>query len=223
MNYKAYCKRTGLDAVIHTKVALQYPNHGSKKSGNVLSYAVPELTPDGTCSVGEVLAAEPYDLRPILNLKSPADAASAVTQIELLHTYIQWVQNVVGADWAGIYQKAQRADGTPVLVKLAYEGKPSRAEFPLTTDFAELSNNSRVGLTGKAVIITNVASHEGPYYKCDGAVQSELCLPVFDPSGQDVVGIIDLESFEQNHFDDQKIAAAADLCCKLSELLPLKR
>ena len=32
----------------------------------------------------------------------------------------------------------------------AYVGAPSRAEFPLTEEFARTSNNSTVGLSGKA-------------------------------------------------------------------------
>ena len=48
------------------------------------------------------------------------------------------------------------AAGIPVLVKLAYVGRPSRAEFPLTKEFAEKSTNSTVGLTGRATVIASL-------------------------------------------------------------------
>ena len=41
-------------------------------------------------------------------------------------------------------------------VKLAYVGRPSRAEFPLTRAFAEGSSNSTVGLTGRALYVDDL-------------------------------------------------------------------
>ncbi len=87
------------------------------------------------------------------------------------------------------------------LVKLAYRGTPSRAEFPLTEEFASHSNNSRVGLSGHARIIQDVAAYValgGEYYTCDPTVQAEACVPVLDC--YNVVGIIDLETQTKQHF-----------------------
>ena len=36
--------------------------------------------------------------------------------------------------------------------------------FPLTKDFAEISNNSWVGINGKSRVIQDVNSYDGPYY-----------------------------------------------------------
>ena len=79
---------------------------------------------------------------------------------------------------------------------------PSRAEFPLTEAFAEYSNNSRVGLTGWAVLIEDVKAWRaegGGYYECDPKVMSEVCLPV---QGQDdnVLGILDAEASSAGFF-----------------------
>jgi len=67
--------------------------------------------------------------------------------------------------------------GRGVLVKEAYVGEPSRAEFPLTESFAERSNNSSVGLSGEAVLVEDVAEHDGPYYECDDSVRSGSAVP----------------------------------------------
>src|SRR5206468_690344 len=99
----------------------------------------------------------------------------------------------------GIYRKTQMRNGETVLVKESYLGVMSRPEFPLTQEFAEHSNNSTVGLTGKAVIIQDVRAHAGPYYNCDSKVNSELCVPIINQNNA-IIGIIDAESFKPNHF-----------------------
>ena len=68
---------------------------------------------------------------------------------------------------------------------------------PTTTSvitFTQTSNNSTVGLTGRVKVVDNVATYAGPYYSCDGAVNSECCLPIFNDKAE-VTGIIDAESF----------------------------
>ena len=118
----------------------------------------------------------------------------------------------------GIYKKLNTKSG-PALVKLAYRGSPSRAEFPLTKKFAEHSNNSTVGLSGKAVLVDNVEKYieEGkPYYECDNKVQSELCVPIFSEKRK-IIGIIDLESFQKNFFENKKIIQTALACVLLSD------
>ncbi len=108
-----------------------------------------------------------------------------------------------------------------MLVKLAYRGLPSRAEFPLTPDFATNSNNSTVGLSGQGRVIEDVDEYVaggGAYYTCDGDVQSEACLPLFSahpapspsPSPSPahlttpaVIGIIDAESTHKKFFSGQ--------------------
>ena len=67
------------------------------------------------------------------------------------------------ADWFGIYRKISY-HGNEVLVKEAYTGEPSRAIFPLTNEFAEISNNSWVGMKGIGKVIQDVNNYDGPYY-----------------------------------------------------------
>lgn len=128
-------------------------------------------------------------------------------------------------------------DRTPVLVKEAYVGEPSRAIFPLTEDFAQMSNNSWVGINGKGKLIQDVASYTGPYYgkkkkkaffgselsfgnnmlECSNKVQSELCLPILLKNGK-VGGIIDAESWKTNYFDEEKIGHIAQICLDLGKI-----
>ncbi len=93
-------------------------------------------------------------------------------------------------------------------MKLSYFGAPSRAEFPLTAEFAAISNNVTVGLSGKARIINDVPAYlatGGEYYTCDPKVLAEACIPLFDGSGQ-VTGIIDSEAFAKDFFNGRELA-----------------
>lgn len=112
----------------------------------------------------------------------------------------------------------KKADGSDILLKLAYWGSISRSEFPLTKEFASHSNNSTVGITGKAVIVESVSDYTGPYYECDAQVESEFCCPILGRDRQ-VMGIIDAESFEKNFFTQEKIIQIAKVCMDLASKL----
>jgi len=114
-------------------------------AGSLYSYPVPMMTDDGTCSVVDEMAPVPYDLAAILGGRSE----QATRRLALLERLVERAQETTGADWIGIYQRRVNSAGVPVLVKLSYVGRPSRAEFPLTNEFAQRSTNSTVGLTGR--------------------------------------------------------------------------
>jgi putative methionine-R-sulfoxide reductase with GAF domain len=182
-------------------------------------YPVPKLTKDGTCSSGDELEEEPYDLLKTARLNG-IDEKYFRGLVRDLDRVVESLSKETGADWTGIY-KSLRTPGGPALVKLAYRGRPSRAEFPLSESFARHSNNSRVGLSGKAVVVQDVERYTeagGSYYECDARVRSEICLPVFSESGL-VVGIVDLESFEPGFFTPDKIILAAAFCVALGSVL----
>jgi len=132
------------------------------------------------------------------------------------------VQETTGAEWVGVYQKRVNAAGIPVLVKLSYVGRPSRAEFPLTHDFAERSTNSTVGLTGRATVIEDVSKYVeagGGFYVCDDGVQSEACVPILDEARQ-VVGIVDAEAKPRGFFGAERLAVVAALALVAAAVLP---
>ena len=241
----------------HLRVSIASASDETINWETIFTYPVPKLSPDGSCSIHGELEKKPYDLRNIFHnvILERSDRISPVAatlfrlnrMVECLHTETQ-------SDWTGIYlvhachpelaegSLAHASHCTPALIKLAYRGRPSRAEFPLTQEFARHSNNSTVGLSGKAVLIQNVREHIDtgkPYYECDASVKSELCLPIFSNRHPEparfarearrvegsptnighVIGILDLESFHKNHFTVDKVSKVALTCLLASHLL----
>lgn len=185
----------------------------------LLTYQVPKLGPDGNYSILDQLDETPYKLKEILLYNNFSDE-EIHKFIFKLNRVVEFLHNEIGANWTGIYKKLDTQTG-PALIKLAYRGVASRVEFPLTAKFAEHSNNSTVGLSGKAVSVGSVRRHlkQGkPYYKLDERVQSELCLPIFSKDGE-IIGTMELESFQENFFDDSKMTKAAIACILLSAKL----
>lgn len=181
-------------------------------------YAVPELGEGGACSLFGVLAEAPYDLTAILGGKTAANQL-ALGKLSQITAFYQQQAKVA---WFGIYQARANVAGEAVLVKLSYFGAPSRAEFPLTPEFAEISNNSTVGLSGKARVINDVAAYlqqGGEYYTCDPKVQAEACLPLFAQSGR-IVGIVDAEDFTKQIFTAEAMALLVAVCLSIPQFLP---
>ena len=181
-------------------------------------YAVPLLGDDGACSIIDELAPTPYDLTAILGGRNDA----TTRKLLLLNQVVEYTTQLSGADWLGVYQVRANHMQHRVLVKLAYRGRPSRAEFPLNTEFAKGSTNSTVGLEGSARVIDDVAAYTaegGGFYVCDDAVQSEACLPIFDEAGA-IIGIIDAEAAPKQFFNPDRISAIAALALVTPALLP---
>jgi putative methionine-R-sulfoxide reductase with GAF domain len=186
--------------------------------GSLYTYRVPMLGEDGACSVLDELAPVPYDLTAILGGRGE----QTTRRLALLERLVERAQETTGSDWVGIYQRRVNPAGTPVLVKLAYVGRPSRAEFPLTPEFAAGSSNSTVGLTGRALVIDDVRQHVeagGGFYVCDAEVQSEACLPLLD-EGRVVVGIVDAEAKPRGFYAAPRLATLAALAIVAAAVLP---
>jgi len=185
---------------------------------SLYTYSVPMLTEDGSCSVVDQLAPVPYDLGPILGGRSD----QTTRRLSLLARLVERVQETTGAEWVGIYQRRAHPAGGETLVKVAYVGRPSRAEFPLTREFAERSTNSTVALTGRATVIEDVSRHVeagGGFYVCDDGVQSEACVPILDGTGG-VAGIVDAEANPKGFFGAERLAVVAALALVASPALP---
>ena len=184
------------------------------------TYRVPKLGPGGSCSITDELEETPYDLSETFALREKSLEKQSLT-IRLWHFrgIVESLHQETAVDWLGIYQTIEKANGDRVLVKLAYQGAPSRAEFPLTEEFAKNSNNSTVGLTGKAVIFQDIEEYQGPYYKCDSKVQSEFCVPILNSEGA-IRGIIDAESFQKQFFTAERLLQIAKVCFDLGHVDP---
>lgn len=182
------------------------------------TYRVPMLSEDGTCSLIDELAPTPYDLTAILGGRNEVNKRKLL----LLNQLVEHGTQLIGADWVGIYQARKNGFAAPVLVKLAYRGRPSRAEFPLTAQFAARSTNSSVGLSGHAKVIDDIAAYTaegGGFYLCDDAVQAEICIPLFDEAGK-VIGIIDAEAVPKAFFNADRAATAVSMALVAPALLP---
>lgn len=195
-----------------------------------LSYQVPMLGEGGTCSLFGELDETPFNLHSELK-------AQELAVLKDVQSVVDWVKAQTNVDWFGVYLARENKQNEKVLTKLAYFGKPSRAEFPLNEEFSALSNNVTVALTGQSKVINDVTEYRnngGEYYTCDPHVNSELCLPIFAlhdsqnknallaSEEQKIVGIIDVECFATNCFDDQQKELFSAVCEKLSELLTLR-
>jgi L-methionine (R)-S-oxide reductase len=184
---------------------------------SLYTYTVPMLTEDGSCSIVDQLAPVPYDLGAVLGGRSE----QTTRRLALLERLVERAQETTAADWVGIYQRRTNAAGLEVLVKVSYVGKPSRAEFPLTREFAQRSTNSTVGLTGRATVIDDVSKHVesgGGFYVCDDGVQSEACVPILRDG--EVAGIVDVEARPRAFFGAERLAVVAALAIVAPAVLP---
>lgn len=216
-----YCKKIGLPSfpiyendrkmhsLVETATRMNPPAFSEEEVRILYEYRVPKISADGTCSMNDTWEEKPYTLAQIYGTSDETTA-----RLWRLKKVVHALQKIISADWLGIYRKIKKQNGEDVLVKEAYDGTPSRAEFPLTLEFAAHSNNATVGLTGKAVSFHNIATYAGPYYQCDGRVQSEFCCPIVDRHGK-VRGIIDAESFQKDFFTPSKILRIAEVCMDL--------
>ncbi len=198
------------------RLALACDGSLSLTDDELLRYKVPELTPDGACSIFEDLAEEPYDLTRVVGELTP----EIRTLLVKLHQVVNYVVSQSDVEWFGIYRGFAVDNEDPVLAKLAYFGVPSRAEFPLTEDFMSRSNNVNVAFTGKARVINDIQQYVldgGEYYTCDPKVESEVCLPIFDYQGNSI-GIIDAEAFSKDFFNGNEQALMVAVCMYLSDL-----
>lgn len=177
-------------------------------------YRVPELGEGGSCSLFGQLAEKPYDLAATLGGPTPRNRQLVGAATAL----VQYFRQRSRSQWFGIYRALPNAAGERVLVKLAYFGAESRAEFPLTAEFAQGSNNSAVGLSGQGRLIDSVDSfvaEGGGYYTCDPKVQSEACLPLFNDQ-REVIGIVDAEAFEPGVYAGEELALLLAITTVLS-------
>ena len=224
----AYLRTAGLESLLGREAAVELAIRdlmealtekvALRDSGSLYTYSVPMLTEDGSCSIVDQLAPVPYDLSAILGGRND----QTTRRLALLERLARRVQETTGADWTGIYQRRANAAGAPVLVKLAYVGRPSRAEFPLTAEFAGKSTNATVGLTGRATVIDDVGKHVeagGGFYVCDDGVQSEACVPILDDS-REVAGIVDAEAKPRGFFGGERLAVVAALALVAAAVLP---
>src|SRR3989344_6572213 len=202
MNAKGYLDSIGLDKTEEFKdtfleeelklIPVEDVSLADEERKQLYTYPIPKISEDGTCTLPDQLEDEPYDVSRKFNDDR---------KMMFIKKIVELLKEQTASEWAGIYKKIDDS-----LVKLYSIGSPSRPEFPLTNDFAKTSNNSTVGITGKAIVVNDVEAHveQGKaYYNCDSKVKPELCLPIIIDGK--VWGVIDLEAFNKKHYSDQRI------------------
>ena len=222
-----YLFATGLDALaghaaviekaIHDFIA-QLATPMDVSNDALYRYEVPLMSEDGTCSLIDEMNPLRHDLATVLG----GETEATTRKLKLLNIVATRATMVTGADWVGIYQRRRLPTGAEALVKLAYRGRPSRAEFPVNAEFAKRSTNSAVALSGQAKIIDDVSAfvaEGGGFYVCDDAVQSEICVPLLDSDGK-VIGIIDVEASPKGFFNVDRQAMIAAMALVVPALLP---
>lgn len=203
---------------------------------SLFEYRVPTTNAAGTCSNLSALARLPFHLGTCAYHLNDSDVQSLHLSVDSLsgrvrtladrllslNSIVLGLLHLTGADWIGVYRMmkaCERGISFPALVKEAYVGEPSRAVFPVTSEFALSSTNSWVGLTGRGRSIpdTRNLSDDVSYYQCSGSVCSEICLPILRCVCDQwhVVGIVDLESWRPAHFTPQMIADVIRVCFDL--------
>ena len=167
---------------------------------HLLSYVEPELNADGTCPIFKV-PGNTYQLAQYAENVEGIDTAeqkkNLLDLLARLNRLVRWIHIKTDVAWFGIYLR--HGDK---LVKYVYNGEMSKAEFEISEEYLEKSINTRVIMEKRPYYIPDVDTHDGPYYRCDAKVKSELCCPIFAPDGQ-VIGIFDSEDNRKNFFDDK--------------------
>ena len=161
---------------------------------HLFSYVEPKLNEDGTCPIYK----EPGNTYDLLQYVDSAEQKENLQDLlARLNRLVRYIHNKTGVDWFGIYLRHDDK-----LVKYVYNGEMSKAEFPISEYYLDKSINTRVIMEKRPYYIPDVEAHDGPYYRCDAKVMSELCCPIFAPDGR-VIGIFDSEDHRKNFFDDR--------------------
>lgn len=184
-------------------------------------YKIPELGQGGSCSIFGHLQDKPFDLKSILLTHDQEKNYHITESMQKLTQIVKYIVKETGVDWFGIYQ-SRKTSTESELVKLVYQGAPSRPIFPLTSDFSNISNNVQVALSKKGRVINDIKTYQsegGEYYICDPKVKAEVCLPILTASG-DMLGIIDAEAFKIDFFDENTLALLIAGCLVIPSYLP---
>src|SRR5258706_7049730 len=182
------------------------------------TYDVPAISDDGACSILDKKADKPYNLAETYGLDFNSKTLTKdpnTLRLWRLNGIIEKLYKDTGSGWLGVYRSFRRGKDK-FLLKEAYRGLRSRAEFPLTKEFAKKSNNSTVGVSGKAGLIQDIIKHNGPYYVCDTKVQSEFCIPILNKKGS-VIGIIDIESPKKGFFTQKRLLQISKVAYDLGQ------
>jgi GAF domain-containing protein len=97
-----------------------------------------------------------------------------------------------GLNWAGFYFMDAEKGG---LVVGPFQGKPACIRIAIGRGVCGTAVAER-----RAIVVADVNAFAG-HIACDAASRSEIVVPLF--RGDDVIGVLDLDSGRTNRFDDE--------------------
>ena len=101
-----------------------------------------------------------------------------------------------GYPWAGVYDVKENEIK---IISCAGRSEPLSPSFP-----KDKGLNGRAVMQGKTVIVNDIDKDED-YLLTFTNTKSEIVVPVFDKSGKQIVGTIDVEGEKTNAFGDDDV------------------
>ena len=114
-----------------------------------------------------------------------------------------------GYPWAGVYDVKE---DEIKIVACAGRSEPLIPSFP-----KDKGLNGRAVMPRKTVIVNDIDKDED-YLLTFTNTKSEIVVPVFDKTGKQIVGTIDVEGEKTNAFGDDDVNFLEDCARKISEL-----
>ena len=121
----------------------------------------------------------------------------------------EMIQKLGGYRWVGVYDV-----GAELVSIIAWSG-PSAPEFPT---FPAAKGLTGAAINEKKTLIVGDVRNDPRYLIAFGNTRSEIIVPVLDPSGERVIGTVDVESEKANAFspsDQQLIEQCAQAALPL--------
>jgi len=121
----------------------------------------------------------------------------------------EMIQKLGGYRWVGVYDV-----GAELVSIIAWSG-PSAPEFPT---FPAAKGLTSAAINEKKTLIVGDVRNDPRYLIAFGNTRSEIIVPVLDPSGERVIGTVDVESEKANAFspsDQQLIEQCAQAALPL--------
>jgi len=114
-----------------------------------------------------------------------------------------------GYPWVGLYDVKE---SEIKIISGAGRSEPLIPSFP-----KDKGLNGRAVMRGKTVIVNDIDKDED-YLLTFTNTKSEIVVPVFDTTGKQIVGTIDVEGEKTNAFGDEDVKFLEDCAKKISEL-----
>src|SRR4029079_607103 len=114
-----------------------------------------------------------------------------------------------GYPWVGIYDVSEKEIK---FISCAGRSEPLIPSFP-----KDKGLNGRAVMQRKTVIVNDIDKDED-YLLTFTNTKSEIVVPVFDKTGKQIVGTIDVEGEKTNAFSDDDVKFLEDCAKKIAEL-----